>query len=179
MAGIIGLEKNKKVVEGLADIFTKNGVYLIDYRGLTVSEMEDLRGKIREVDGQIKVIKNRLAIQYFKNEKKEVGREIFSGPTAVAWSDDRYVELAKVISEFEKESKKITIKSGFLEQSPVDKNTVISISKLPSKDQLMAQVAATMAMPLKKMGMALNAPLRNVLVLMKNLKDKKEKEGEK
>lgn len=178
MAGITGLERNKQAVEDLADVFKNNGVYLIDYRGLNVGEMETLRGKIKEINGQFKVIKNRFAIQYFKNEKKEIGREIFNGPTAVAYSEDGYVELAKVIAEFEKETEKITIKSGFLEKELVDKDTIISISKLPSKDQLMSQIAFSIAMPLKRMGMALNAPLKNVLVLMKNLKDKKEKEGE-
>ncbi len=179
MAGIIGLERNKKSVEELADIFTKNGVFLIDYRGLSVPEMETLRGQIRNIDGQFKVIKNRFAIQYFKNEKKEeIGREVFRGPIAVAYSEEKYVELAKVIAEFEKETQKITIKSGFLEKKLVDKNTIISISKLPSKDQLMSQIAFSIAMPVKKMGMALTAPIKNVLVLMNNLKDKKEKEGE-
>lgn len=178
MAGIIGLERNKKVVEGLADIFKTSGVYLIDYRGLNVPEMETLRNKIRDINGHIKVIKNRLAIQYFKDNKREIGREVFSGPTAVAYSDDNYVELAKVITEFQKETKKITIKHGFLESELVDNDTIVSISKLPSKDQLMSQVAFSVAMPLKKMGMALSAPLKNVLVLLNNLKDKKEKEGE-
>ena len=179
MAGIIGLERNKKSVEDLSEIFTKNGVYLIDYRGLDVPEMEVLRGQIKEVDAKFKVIKNRFAIQYFKNEKREeIGRDIFNGPVAVAYSDDKYVELAKVIADFEKETQKITIKSGFLEKKLVDTDTIISISKLPSKEQLMSQVAFSIAMPLKKMGMALTAPLKNVLVLMNNLKDKKEKEGE-
>ncbi len=179
MAGIIGLERNKKAVEDLSDIFTKNGVFLIDYRGLNVPEMETLRGQIRDVEGQFRVIKNRFAIQYFKNEKKEqIGREVFNGPIAVAYSDDKYVELAKVIADFVKETKKITIKSGFLEKELVDAETIISISKLPSKEQLLSQVAFSIAMPLKKMGMMLTSPLKNVLVLMNNLKDKKEKEGE-
>jgi len=178
MPGIIGLERNKKIVEDLSDVFKKNGVYLIDYRGLNVSEMEILRRRIKEINGQFKVIKNRLAIQYFKKEKKDVGREVFSGPVAVACSEENYVKLAKVITEFQKETKKIAIKSGFLESKLVDKDTVISISKLPTKEQLMYQMAFSIAMPLKKIGMVLNAPLKNVLVLMNNLKDKKEKEGE-
>ena len=120
---------------------------------------------------------NRLAIKYFELEKKEFGREVFNGPVAVAYSVENYVLVAKVIVDFEKESKKITIKSGFIEDNFVDKSKIKYIAKLPKKNQLIAQLAFSMVMPLKKMSMALSSPLRSVMTLLINLKDKKEKEA--
>ena len=171
------LEQKQAVINDLAGIFKKNGVYLIDYRGLTVKEMRELRIKIREFDGDIKVIKNRLAIKYFEKEKQEIGRDVFRGPTAVIYSDDTFVEVAKALVDFQKDTKKITIKKGFIENRMVEQADIIAVSQLPGRDQLMAQLLLSIAMPLKKFALALNAPLTNTLILMKNLNDKKEKEA--
>ena len=75
-----------------------------------------------------------------------------------------------------KENDKVEIKAGFVEQAFADKEKVKAVAKLPGRDQLMAQLVFSIALPLKKMGMALSAPLTNMLILLKNLKDKKEKE---
>lgn len=170
------LKDKKKKVDEIGAIFGNSGVYLIDYRGLSVPEIEDLRKKIKSSDAELKIIKNRLAIKYFEKENKEFGRDIFSGPTAVAYSDEKFVEVAKIIVDFEKNSKKIKIKSGFIENKFVGIDEIKNVAMLPGKDQLMSQLVFSIAYPLKKMGMALSSPLKNMLVLMNNLKDKKEKE---
>lgn len=170
------MEMKKNQVNDLDSIFQSSGVYLFDYRGLSVSEMEDLRQRIKGLGAQVRVIKNRLAIKYFEKEKKDYGRDLFSGPMAVAFADDNFIEVAKTMVDFEKENNKVEIKAGFIEQTFADKDKVRAVAKLPSKDQLMAQLAFSISMPLKKMGLALSAPLRNMLILMNNLKDKKEKE---
>ena len=172
------LQLKQKKVDEIGQIFDSSGVYLFDYRGLTVKEMEGLRNLVKRIgdDSDVKVIKNRLAVKYFEQQKKAQGRELFNGPMAVAYADDSFVEVAKVLVEFEKESEKLEIKAGFIEQTFADKEKVKAVAKLPAKDQLMAQLVFSIAMPLKKMGMALSAPLTNMLILMKNLKDKKEKE---
>jgi hypothetical protein len=59
------LEKKKKTVDGLADIFNSSGVYLFDYRGLKVSEMGNLRNRIKALGANLKVVKNRLALKFF------------------------------------------------------------------------------------------------------------------
>ncbi len=170
------LKQNKKIVDEIGVIFSNSGVYFIDYRGLNVPEIQDLRTKMKKIDSSFKVIKNRLILKHFEKENKEFGRDLFSGPTAVAYSDDKIVEVAKILSEFEKESKKIKIKFGFIEDKFVDENQIRNVAKLPGKEQLMSQLAFSIIYPLKKMGVALSSPLQNMLILMKNLKDKKEKE---
>ena len=172
------LQLKEKKVEEIGQIFRSSGVYLFDYRGLSVAEMEGFRDQVKRIgeDTNVKVIKNRLAVKYFEQEKKSYGRELFNGPMAVAYGNDNFVEVAKVLVDLEKENEKVDIKAGFVEQAFADKEKVRAVAKLPGKDQLMAQLVFSIAMPLKKMGMALSAPLTNMLIMMKNLKDKKEKE---
>ncbi|MEN8223378.1 MAG: 50S ribosomal protein L10 [Acidobacteriota bacterium] len=171
------LEQNKKIVDEIGAIFSNSGVYIIDYRGLNVPEIQDLRSKIKKVDSNFKVMKNRLILKHFEKENKEFGRDLFSGPVAVAYSDEKIVEVAKILSEYEKDSKKIKIKFGFIEDKFVNEDEIRNVAKLPGKEQLMSQLAFSIMHPLKKMGIALSSPLQNMLILMQNLKDKKEKEG--
>ncbi|MCX6553820.1 MAG: 50S ribosomal protein L10 [Candidatus Aminicenantes bacterium] len=172
------LEKKKKTVEELADIFNCNGVYLFDYRGLKVSEMGSLRNRIKKLGANVKVIKNRLAIKFFEKEKMPIGRDLFNGPIAVAYSNEKFVETAKALVEFEKESKKIKIKSGFIERKLVSPVQISEVAKLPGKEQMLAQLVFSIGMPLRRFGSALAAPLTHMLVLLKNLQAKKEKGGQ-
>ncbi|MBN2344890.1 MAG: 50S ribosomal protein L10 [Candidatus Aminicenantes bacterium] len=173
------LEKKKESVDALAEIFNSNGVYLFDYRGLKVSEMGSLRRRIKALGANIKVVKNRLAIKYFEkvaSGQMAVGRELFQGPLALAYSNEKFVETAKVLVEFEKESKKIRIMSGFIEKRLVSDKQVLEVATLPGKEQLLAQLVYSIGMPLRRFGSALSSPLTHVVILLKNLQDKKEKE---
>jgi len=173
------IERNQKRIEELAGVFARKGVYLFDYRGLSVPEMQELRAKIKNLDAGIKVFKNRMAIKHFEDTgANEYGRDLFRGPLAVAYADDNFLEVAKVMVEFEKESKKIQLKSAFVESQLMDRGKVLQLAKLPGRDQLLAQLAMSIVHPLKKMGMSLAAPLTNMLILLKNLQDKKAKQGE-
>lgn len=178
MASELILEKKKKTVDGLADIFNCSGVYLFDYRGLKVSEMGKLRGRIKQLGANVKVIKNRLAIKYFEKEKMAIGRDLFNGPVAVAYGNEKFIETAKALVEFEKESKKIRIMSGFIEKKQVSSAQIIEAAKLPGKEQMLTQLVFSIGMPLRRFGSALSAPLTNMLVLLKNLQAKKEKGGQ-
>jgi large subunit ribosomal protein L10 len=172
------LEKKKKTVDGLADIFNCSGVYLFDYRGLKVSEMGKLRGRIKKLGANVKVVKNRLAIKFFEKEKMNIGRDLFNGPIAVAYSNDKFIETAKALVDFEKESKKIKIKSGFIEKQLVSSLQIIEAAKLPGKQQLLTQLVFSIGMPLRRFGSALSSPLTHMLVLLKNLQANKEKGGQ-
>jgi large subunit ribosomal protein L10 len=178
MASAQMLEKKKKTVDGLADIFNCSGVYLFDYRGLKVSEMGKLRNLVKNLGANVKVIKNRLAIKFFEKEKMNIGRDLFHGPIAVAYSNEKFVETAKVLVEFEKESKKIKIISGFIEKKQVSGKQVSEVAKLPGKEQMLTQLVFSIGMPLRRFGSALSAPLTHMLVLLKNLQAKKEKGGQ-
>lgn len=171
------LQEKEKQVARLGEIFKSPGVFLFDYRGMKVSEMEDLRRRARSLNGGLMVIKNRLAIKSLEKAQVGVGRDVLKGPLAVAYGDDNFIAIAKMMVEYEKESKKIRIVSGFIEEAFVNESQIAEVAKLPGREQLIAQIAFSMAMPLKKMGAALRSPLASMLILLNNLKDKKEKGG--
>jgi len=170
------IERKKKEVEEIGKIFEMDGVYLFDYRGLTVPKMQELRKRVKDLNANVKVVKNRLAIKYFESEKRDEGREVFKGPLAIAYAGESFIDVAKILVDSEKDFEHLSLKAGFIEGNFADRNEVIALAKLPGKDQLMAQLALSMSMPIKKFGASLAAPLKNVLILMNNLKDKKEKE---
>lgn len=171
------LEKKKELVQNLDEIFGCSGVYMFDYRGLKVSEFEGLRRQVKGAEGNVKIIKNRLAIKYFEKEGITIGRDVFKGPLAIAYSERKLVEVAKILIDFEKDNKKIKIVSGLIDKKPVSNKQIAEVAKLPGKEQLLGQLVMSISMPLRKWGMAMSAPLTNVLILLKNLKDKKEKEA--
>lgn len=177
MASVQNLSIKQRKVDALEQIFNSSGVYLFDFRGLKVSEFETLRRKVKESQANVQVIKNRLAIKYFEKQKLPYGRDVFQGTIAVAYSDATFVETAKILVDFEKENKKIKILRGFIERKPIDGPTIVEVSKLPSREQLMTQLAFAFTAPLRKFGLALSAPLTSMLILLRNLKDKKEKGG--
>ncbi len=178
MGSKVILEAKKAEVEDIGKVFSSNGVYVFDYRGLDVKKFEELRNKVKDLDSNIKVIKNRLIIKHFEKNNLEYGRDLFNGPTAVAYGNEKFVEVAKALVDFQKEHKSVDIKFGFIEGNFADVQEVKTVATLPSKEQLLASFVLTASMPIKKWGMAMSSPLRNLLILMKNLKEKKAKEGE-
>lgn len=178
MAKTETLARKAEQIEALGKILSSNGVYLFDYRGMTVKQMEALRVKIKAQTGDVEVIKNRLAIQYFKSVNLPYGRDLFNGTLAVAYSHDKYVDVARELVDHEKDAKNIKIRYGFLEQTFVGREKIDAVAKLPSREVLLGQFAGSMASPLKKWGRCMSSPLTSMLVLMKNLKDKKAQEGE-
>jgi large subunit ribosomal protein L10 len=172
------LEKKQKKVEEFKEIIKKDGVYFFDYRGLTVPQFEELRNKIREHNGSCMVLKNSIVAKGFAEENIEIiDDNLLIGPNAIAYVDKEFVEVAKVLADFAKEKDAVEIKAGFVEGKYVDKQKLLEISRLPGRDQLVAQLVMTIAMPIKKFGMTLSSPIKNILILMNNLKDKKEKEA--
>ncbi len=172
------IQKKQAIVDSLADIFSANGVFLFDYKGLTVKEFEKLRNQVKENGGNIKVIKNRLALKYFEqHNQKDVNRSVFKNTIAVVYSNEKYVEVAKILNDFAAENKKIQIKAGLIQSKLISDSEVIQVAKLPSRDQLLANFAGAFAAPLKKFGMTLAAPLINFGLLLKAYKEKKDKGG--
>ena len=179
MASEAILEKKKIKIKEFKEIFKSNGIYLFDYRGLSVGQFEKLRHKVKVKNGNCRVIKNSIAARFFEEEKIQVDDQLLKGPIAILYGTDKVVEIAKVLVDFVKDMENVEIKSGFLDQEFINKDKIYELSKLPGRDQLVSQLLMTIAMPLKKFGMTLSSPLKNMLLLMNNLKGKKEKEESK
>ncbi len=163
------IEAKKQVVLDIKDKMERaKGMIFYDYRGLTVSEVTELRNNLRAAGVEYHVLKNSMLTRAADMLEIKGLDEYLSGPTAVAFGYADPVAPAKVLVEFVKKVKKTEIKSGVLGTKVIDAKGVESLSQLPSREQLIAQLAGTLNAPISglarslsgiicKLGYALNA----------------------
>lgn len=125
--------------------------------GLTVEESTDLRRQMRAAGATFRVTKNRLARIALKGTKFENLDGLFTGPTAVAFSEDP-VAAAKVAVDFAKANDKLTIVGGGLGEKELDKTGVEALAKLPSLDELRAKIVGMINTPATRIAGVLQAP---------------------
>lgn len=139
-----------------------------DYRGLTVAEVTELRNNFRAAGVEYHVIKNSMLTRAADQLEIKGLDQYLSGPTAVAFGYNDPVAPAKVLVDFVKKVKKTEIKSGVLGKKVVDAKGVEALSQMPSREQMIAHLAATLNAPISglarslsgiicKLGYALNA----------------------
>jgi large subunit ribosomal protein L10 len=132
-------------------------VVVTHYSGLTVKEMGDLRGRMREAGALFKVTKNRLTRLALKDTKFEPLSDMFTGPTAIAYSDDP-VAAAKVAVNYAKENDKLIVLGGALDNETLDANGVKALATLPSLDELRGKIIGLLNAPATKIAGVLQAP---------------------
>ena len=151
--------KKEALVAELHETFDTSSLVVVTHqRGLTVSEVSDLRGKMREQGAGFKVTKNTLAKIALEGTKFEYLKDQFTGPTAVAYSADP-IAAAKVAVAFEKDSKeKFTIVAGGLDEKEMDATQVKTLASLPSLDELRGKIVGLLQAPAGKVVGTLQAP---------------------
>jgi large subunit ribosomal protein L10 len=154
---VLNLEQKKAVVADLrARSETAQAAVLTDYRGLTVDEMTDLRAQLRESGVFFQVVKNNLVKRAVEGTDLEPLTEHLKGPTALALAEDP-VAAAKVLSEFAKDHDDLEIKVGVLSGKEMAPAEVAALAKLPSREQLLTQLAVGLNAPATKLARSLNA----------------------
>ena len=154
------LEAKKAKVEKLTDII-KNSVsgVLVDYKGITVEEDTKLRKELREANVNYFVEKNTMLLRAFKECGIEGFEEALNGTTALAVSNDDQTAPARILGKFAENAgdEKFNLKAGFVEGEVFDQAGVVALSKIPSKDTLLAQLVGSLQGPLQKLAATLNA----------------------
>lgn len=146
---------------------------MTEFKGMTVEESTNLRVELRKAGGEYHVVKNTLGRIAFTDGKHDVVKEHFHDNTAVALGFDDPVAVAKALSKLAKTSKTLVIRGGSIEGKPMTAEDVEALAKLPGREQLLAQVLATMnAVPTNFVGLCANM-LRSLLYLLKALEEKK------
>lgn len=140
---------NAQNVETLAqikeDLDGVSAVWAVDYRGLTVKEIQELRRAIREADASMKVYKNKLMHIALADLEMASMDEVLSGPSAFVFSGADVAASAKVLKEFAKKNDKLEIKGGIMDGAFVDAAQIEAIASLPSREQLLGQIAGAIA----------------------------------
>lgn len=132
---------------------------LVDYKGITVEEDTKLRKELREAGVNYFVEKNTLLLRAFKNCGLEGFEESLNGTTAIALSNDDQTAPARVLGKFAEAAgdEKFNLKAGYVEGEVYDQAGVTALSKIPSKDVLLAQLVGSLQGPLQKLAATLQA----------------------
>ncbi|MBL0714378.1 MAG: 50S ribosomal protein L10 [Desulfosarcina sp.] len=171
----MNLNQKQKIVAALREKFEAAKVVIVtDYKGLDVAQMNDLRRKLREAEVEYQVVKNTMLIRASKETAIEQLVDTFKGPSAIALAFTDPVAPAKVLTTFAKDNDKLEIKAGVMNGKLLDLAAIGALSKLPSREELLAQVLSTMnAVPISLVSALADAPRRLVNVL-NAVKDQKE-----
>jgi large subunit ribosomal protein L10 len=155
--------QKEKVVEELGQIFESSGVVVVSrYEGLTVAEMTDLRNRAREADAVVRVAKNRLAKIAIKGTGCESIGEYLDGMTVLTYSEDP-VAAAKVTEGFAKDNGKLEILGGAMAGTALDRAGVEAVSKMPSREELIASIVG-----------CIGAPASNIASILSTIEEKGE-----
>ena len=158
------IAKKESLVQAAAEKFeSAASVVIVDYRGLTVEEVTNLRKQLREAGVEMKVIKNSILSRAAKKVGLDGLDEVFTGPTAVAFSNDDVVAPAKIIDEFAKDAKALEIKVGVIEGKVSSVEQITALAKLPNREGLLSMLLSV-----------LQAPVRNVAYAVKAVAEKNE-----
>ena len=164
--------QKEKVVEELGQIFESSGVVVVaHYQGLTVAEMQDLRGRVRDAGGSVRVAKNRLAKIALTGTPAEGIADLMTGMTVLAYSEDP-VAAAKAADAFAKENDKYVIIGGTMAGTVLDLEGVKAVAKLPSREELIASIAGCIGAPASNLAGAIGAPASNIASILSTIEEK-------
>ena len=154
------MEKAKKaeVVQDLNGVFAKAGsVVVAHYSGMTVAQMNDLRGRMRVAGASFRVAKNRLAVRALKGTPIEGIAHLFKGPTGIAVSDDP-IAASKVAVAYAKDNDKLVILGGAVGATALDAAGVKALASLPSLNELRGKIVGLLVAPATKIAGIVQAP---------------------
>ncbi|RBW67744.1 50S ribosomal protein L10 [Bacillus taeanensis] len=161
------IEQKKQVVTEIAEKLRESkSTVLVDYRGLDVAEVTELRKQLREAGVEFKVYKNTMT----RRATAETGFSDLdaqlTGPTAIAFSTDDVVAPAKILNNFAKDHEALEIKAGIIEGNVVGVDQIKELATLPSREGLLSMVLSV-----------LQAPIRNFALATKAVAEQKEEQG--
>ncbi|GGB22863.1 50S ribosomal protein L10 [Allosediminivita pacifica] len=162
------------MVEELGQIFESSGVVVVSrYEGLTVAEMQDLRARARAAETSVRVAKNRLAKIALEGTQCEGMASLLDGMTVLTYSEDP-VAAAKVVEDFAKDNKKLEILGGNMGGTDLDRAGVEAVSKMPSRDELIASIVGAIGAPASNIAGAVGAPASNIASILSTIEEKAE-----
>lgn len=157
MASEVILKQKEEEVKNLADRMKNSKLILLtDYRGITVSDVTELRKSLRGKNGNYSVIKNNITKRALAESKIEGLDEFLVGPTAVITADGDYLEPLKTVYEYAKENDFYKIKAGVIDGKVMSAEELVVLAKLPSREVLLAKLAGSLLGNITKLAIALD-----------------------
>lgn len=170
-------EQKVEVIAGLRDRFARaQGAVVVDYRGLTVPEISELRGKLREASSELVVAKNTLTLIASRGSGFVSLEPFIDGPTALAFAYGDPLAPVKVLVEFVKSHPIISIKGGMVGGNVVESKDVAILAKLPGRSELLAQLAGTLNAPITGLVRVLSGITRGLVTALSGIADQRKGE---
>jgi len=170
-------EQKQQQIDALKDAFgPAAGVFVMDFTGLSVGEVTELRRKVKEADGTYVVVKNTLARIAVAGSANEGIKGLLEGPSAVAYTTGDAVTLAKALAEFAKSHEKLRFRGGLVSGQVLDSAQAQRVATLPSKQELVARLLFMLQSPMRRLVVALNWPTRSLAVTVKQIADERQRQ---
>jgi len=158
-------QKKAEYIQDMSSQFDKSeAVIVAHYQGLTVSQLDELRAKMREHGIQFKITKNRITKLALEKTRCKDLSNLFSGPTAVALSQDA-ITSAKILTKFSKDNENLKILGGIMGNDILDVAGVKNVATLPSLDEARAKIVGILRSPAQKIASILLAPASKIAIL--------------
>ncbi|MCI9261508.1 50S ribosomal protein L10 [uncultured Adlercreutzia sp.] len=167
--------QNKEMLAAIKeDLDGASAMWVVDYRGLTVKEMQQLRRDIREAGSVIKVYKNTLVHLALAEAELPTLDDLLEGPSAFVFAGGDVAASAKAVKNFAKANENLEIKGGLMEGAAVSATEVEAIASLPSREELMAKIAGAISGVARGLATSINGVPRGMAQVIKAVADQKE-----
>jgi large subunit ribosomal protein L10 len=167
-------EQYEQLRESLDGVKT---LFLLQNTGLSVNEINELRSEVRGTEATYKVYKNSVVRLAVEGTSMEGLSQFLTGPNAIAFTAGDGVALAKVLKKFIKEHPKLELQRAFLEGQILDAGEAAKLADMPSREELLTKVAFLLQSPIRRLAVALNSPLQNLVSVVSQIADSKEEQG--
>ena len=167
-------DKTQAISEFTEGIGQATNAFLIDFKGITVPQVTELRKQVRDTGSDYVVVKNTLALIAVQDSPLVALKEQFSGMTAVAYNRTDAVALAKALTKFAKDVPTVQFKGALLNGQIVPAAEIQNIANLPSREELVAKLLFLMQSPIRGLVTVLQANIRNLAVVIDQIAKQKE-----
>jgi large subunit ribosomal protein L10 len=167
-------QKAAEVSELTEQIGKASNAFLIDFKGITVPQVTELRKQVRQANSGYVVVKNTLALIALKDSPIINMKEQFTGPTAIAFNATDAVVLAKALTKFAKDVPAVSFKGALLNGQVVPASEIQNIANLPSREELVAKLLYLLQSPIRGLVTVLQANIRNLAVVLDQVAKQKE-----
>ncbi|MDE2754633.1 MAG: 50S ribosomal protein L10 [Gemmatimonadota bacterium] len=171
-------EKQAFVAEMRDRLSRTEAIFLTDFTGLNVQAMTSLRREVKKVDGEFLVVKNRLLRRAMAETDMPDVSSYLTGPTGVVFSDESVVGAARVVVDFAKENDdRPVFKVGVLETNVLEPEDIVRVSRLPSREELLSEIAGALGGPMSALVAALSGKTQEMAGLIDALREALESQG--